>query len=48
MPHPAYSFVLVLVLAAYAGPETKLSLNQREPPFKISSLDKRCVTRASL
>jgi hypothetical protein len=30
------------VCVAYAGPETKLSLNQREPPFKYSSLDKRC------
>jgi len=25
----------------YAGPETKLSLNQKKPPTKLSALDKR-------
>jgi len=28
-------------IIAYAGPETKLSLNQKKPPFKTSRLDKR-------
>lgn len=31
----------VVGVIAYAGPETKLSLNQKKPPFKTSRLDKR-------
>ncbi|KAL6070245.1 Phospholipid-transporting ATPase [Balamuthia mandrillaris] len=31
----------VVGVVAYAGPETKLSLNQKKPPSKMSTLDKR-------
>mmetsp|Transcript_23132 Transcript_23132/g.57897 ORF Transcript_23132/g.57897 Transcript_23132/m.57897 type:complete len:1024 (+) Transcript_23132:91-3162(+) len=31
----------VIGMVVYAGPETKLSLNQKDPPSKFSSLDRR-------